>query len=61
MIHEALRDWKQKRMLRLQNIDELSHLWEAGINSGSGQYGDIDIIKQQARKRYNQMISLILP
>ncbi|PMB02609.1 addiction module antidote protein [Fischerella thermalis CCMEE 5273] len=51
VIREALRDWKQKRLLQLQNFDELRRLWQEGIDSGSGQYGSIDAIKQEARRR----------
>jgi antitoxin ParD1/3/4 len=51
VIREALRDWKQKRLLQLQNIDELRSLWQEGIDSGAGQYGSIDAIKQEARNR----------
>jgi hypothetical protein len=39
----ALRDWKQKRLLQLQNIDELRYLWLEGIDSGTGQY-DIAVL-----------------
>ena len=56
VIREALRDWKQKRLLQLQNIDELRHLWQQGIDSGSGQYGTIDAIKQEAHRRLGQTI-----
>ncbi|MBD2597357.1 type II toxin-antitoxin system ParD family antitoxin [Nostoc spongiaeforme FACHB-130] len=55
VIREALRDWKQKRLLQLQNIDELRSLWQAGIDSGSGQYTDIEAIKQEARRRLGQV------
>ncbi|MUH00914.1 type II toxin-antitoxin system ParD family antitoxin [Scytonema sp. UIC 10036] len=55
VIREALRDWKQKRLLQLQNIDELRHLWQEGIESGSGQYSDIEAIKQEARRRLGQL------
>ena len=54
VIREALRDWKQKRLLQLQNIDELRRLWQEGIDSGPGQYANIDAIKQEARRRLGQ-------
>lgn len=38
------------RLLQLQN-NELRHLWQEGIESGSGQYSDIEAIKQEARRR----------
>ncbi|MDZ8264305.1 type II toxin-antitoxin system ParD family antitoxin [Nostoc sp. ChiQUE01b] len=55
VIHEALQDWKQKRLLQLQNIDEVRRLWQEGIDSGAGQYTDIEAIKQEARKRLGQV------
>jgi antitoxin ParD1/3/4 len=36
VIREALRDWKQKRLLQLHKIDELRRLWQEGIDSGAG-------------------------
>ncbi|YAG11413.1 hypothetical protein NSTC745_00667 [Nostoc sp. DSM 114161] len=54
VIREALQDWKQKRLLQLQNIDEVRHLWQEGIDSGAGQYTDIEAIKQEARRRLGQ-------
>ncbi len=54
VIREALREWKQKRLLQLQNIDELRHLWHEGLESGAGRYVDIEAIKQEARLRSNQ-------
>jgi antitoxin ParD1/3/4 len=55
VIREALRDWKQKRLLQLQNIDEVRHLWQEGIDSGTGHYTDIEAIKQEARRRLDQV------
>lgn len=54
VIREALRDWKQKRLLQLQNIDELRRLWQEGIDSGAGRYVDMEAIKQEARRRNGQ-------
>ncbi|MBW4508126.1 MAG: type II toxin-antitoxin system ParD family antitoxin [Scytonematopsis contorta HA4267-MV1] len=51
VIREALRDWKQKRLLQLQNIDEVRRLWVEGIESGKGKYKDIEAIKREARSR----------
>jgi len=51
VIREALRDWKQKRLIQLQNIDEIKQLWQEGLESGSGQFKNIEEIKQEARKR----------
>jgi len=41
VIREALRDWKLKRLLREQQIEEVRNLWQEGINSGPGRYGDV--------------------
>jgi antitoxin ParD1/3/4 len=54
IIREALREWKQKRLVQVQQIDELRRLWQEGIDSGPGQYGDTEAIKQEARKRLGQ-------
>ncbi|MEC4817089.1 MAG: type II toxin-antitoxin system ParD family antitoxin [Scytonema sp. PMC 1069.18] len=54
VIREALRDWKQKRLVQEQQISELRRLWQEGIDSGPGQYGDIEAIKQEARRRLGQ-------
>jgi antitoxin ParD1/3/4 len=51
IIREALRDWKYKRLLQSQNLDEIHRLWQEGINSGAGKYADIEAIKLEARKR----------
>ncbi len=51
VIREALRDWRRKRTLREQEIEELRALWREGIESGRGQYGSINEIKRVARKR----------
>ncbi|MEG7522486.1 MAG: hypothetical protein M3H12_05225 [Chromatiales bacterium] len=51
MIREALRDWKRKRALQDQEINELRGLWREGVESGSGRYGSMEEIKQAAHKR----------
>lgn len=55
VIREALRDWKQKRLLQLQNIEEVRHLWLEGIESGAGKYTDIEAIKKEARRRLDNI------
>ncbi|MBL3591491.1 MAG: type II toxin-antitoxin system ParD family antitoxin [gamma proteobacterium endosymbiont of Lamellibrachia anaximandri] len=50
VIREALRDWKRKRALQDQEINELRGLWREGVESGSGRYGSMEEIKQAARK-----------
>ncbi len=51
VIREALRDWRRKRALLDQEIEELRGLWREGVDSGKGQYGSMEEIKQAARKR----------
>ncbi len=51
VIREALRDWRRKRALQDQEIEELRGLWREGVESGSGKYGSMEKIKQAARKR----------
>jgi len=56
VIREALRDWKQKRLLQLHEIDELRRLWQEGIDSTAGRYTDMEAIKQEARRRNSQIV-----
>jgi antitoxin ParD1/3/4 len=51
VIREALRDWRRKRAFQGQEIEELRSLWREGVDSGKGQYGSMEEIKQAARKR----------
>ena len=52
VIRDALRDWKLKRTLQQQQIDELRRLWEAGLRSGPAGPLDMPAIKQEARRRF---------
>ena len=51
VIREALREWKHRRAFRLQEQDELRRLWAKGLARGPGRFGNIDNIKQEARRR----------
>ena len=51
VIREALRDWRRKRTLMEQELEELRALWHQGLQSGQGRYGSMEEIKQAARKR----------
>ena len=51
VIREALRDWRRKRALMDQEIEELRGMWREGVESGKGRYGSMKEIKQAARKR----------
>jgi len=53
VIREALRDWKTKRALRDQHIEELRRLWQEGIESGPGRFGSIEEIIQEAHRRFD--------
>ncbi|MEA5552586.1 type II toxin-antitoxin system ParD family antitoxin [Anabaena cylindrica UHCC 0172] len=55
IIREALRDWKYKRFIQSQNIEEIHRLWQEGIDSSAGKYADIDAIKLEARKCFAQI------
>ncbi|WP_333876338.1 type II toxin-antitoxin system ParD family antitoxin [Methylobacter sp.] len=52
VIREALRDWKQKRSLQQNEIEELRNLWQAGLDSGPGHLADMNAIKAKARQRF---------
>ena len=54
VIREALRDWRRKRAFQDQEIEELRGTWRKGVESGKGQYGSIDEIKQAARDRLDE-------
>jgi antitoxin ParD1/3/4 len=51
VIRDALRDWKLKRAVQQQQIEELRQLWDQGINSGSAGSLDMNAIKREARRR----------
>ena len=51
VIREALRDWRRKRALMDQEIEELRGMWREGVESGKSRYGSMEEIKQAARKR----------
>jgi antitoxin ParD1/3/4 len=52
VIRDALRDWKHKRAVQKQEIEELHRLWEAGVKSGPGRFHNMDEIIQEARSRF---------
>lgn len=51
VILEALRDWKLKRSLQQNGIEQLRGLWQAGLESGPGHFADMNEIKAAARQR----------
>jgi len=54
VIREALRDWRRKRALQDQEIEELRDLWREGVESGKGQCSSMEEIKQAARRRLSE-------
>jgi antitoxin ParD1/3/4 len=51
VIREALRDWRRKRVLQDQELEELRGLWREGVESGTGRFRSMEDIKQAARQR----------
>jgi antitoxin ParD1/3/4 len=51
VMREALRDWKRRRALERQEVEELRRLWEDGLASGPGRFDDLAAIKAEARRR----------
>lgn len=52
VIWDALRDWKLKRAVDREMVEELRHLWQEGIDSGSSEPLDMEAIKREARSRF---------
>ena len=52
VIREALRDWKLKRGVDREIVEELRRLWQEGIDSGPPAPLDMDAIKREARARF---------
>jgi antitoxin ParD1/3/4 len=48
VIRDALRDWKLKRTIQQQQIEELRRLWQVGIDSGSAGTLDMAEVKREA-------------
>lgn len=46
VIREALRDWREKRRLHEQQINELRKLWDEGIQSGTSTVRVGDLIQE---------------
>lgn len=52
VVRDALRDWKLKRAIQQQQIEELGRLWDEGIKSGPGRFSDIEELILEARRRF---------
>lgn len=48
VVREALRDWKMKRTLQQQEVEEL---WREGLSSGPGRFVGMEALKAEARRR----------
>ena len=51
IVREALRDWKLKRALQQQEVEELRHLWQEGLHSGPSRFAGMADLKAEARRR----------
>lgn len=51
IVREALRDWKQKRALQQEEINEIRRLWQEGLHSGPSRFAHMADIKAEARRR----------
>ncbi len=51
IVREALRDWKLKRALQQQEVEELRRLWQEGLHSGPSRFADVADLKAEARRR----------
>lgn len=46
VIREALRDWREKRRLHEQQINEIRRLWDEGVQSGPSRVRVGDLIQE---------------
>ena len=51
VVREALRDWKLRRALEGQSIEEVRRLVKVGIDSGFERHTGMDEIKAEGRRR----------
>ena len=54
VVRDALRDWQLRRSLHEKELEELKHLWQDGVNSGPSQLSDMEAIKAEAKRRFQQ-------
>ena len=54
VVREALRDWKLKRSLQQQELEEIRRSWREGLASGPGQFDSMAAIKAEARQRFEK-------
>ena len=46
VIREALRDWREKRRLHEQQVNEMRKLWDEGVQSGPSRVRVGDLIQE---------------
>ena len=51
IVREALRDWKLKRALQQQEVEELRRLWQERLHSGPSRFAGMADLKAEARRR----------
>jgi len=51
IVREALRDWKLKRALQQQEVEEMRRLWNEGLHSGASRFAGMAEVKAEARRR----------
>jgi antitoxin ParD1/3/4 len=54
VVREALQDWQLRRALHQKELEELRHVWQEGIHSGPGHLADMEAIKTEARRHFEQ-------
>jgi antitoxin ParD1/3/4 len=54
VVREALREWKARRNLQGDAVQELRRQWQEGLDSGPGAPLDIDRTKRRARARLKE-------
>ena len=52
VVREALREWQLRRSLHQKELEELRRLWQEGLDSGPGNFADMQTIKAEARRRF---------
>ena len=54
VIREALRDWREKQLVRQRQLQEIGRLWDEGIQSGPGRFRDMEELIQEAERHFQQ-------
>ena len=52
VIREALREWRTRHVARQQAIEEIGRLWDEGMQSGPGRFGDIEELIQVTEQKF---------